>query len=84
MLVEQQLEAHADGFGGRIAIDGEDVMLKPEAVHNLGLALHELTANAEKYGSLSDSERRDPHPMEFLRGGRQAQAGLAGDRAARP
>jgi two-component sensor histidine kinase len=29
-------------------------MLKPEAVHNLGLALHELTANAEKYGSLSD------------------------------
>ena len=54
MLVEQQLEAHTEGFGGRIAIDGEDVMLKPEAVHNLGLALHELTANAEKYGSLSD------------------------------
>jgi two-component sensor histidine kinase len=54
MLVEQQLEAHTEDFGGRIAIDGEDVMLKPEAVHNLGLALHELTANAEKYGSLSD------------------------------
>jgi two-component sensor histidine kinase len=53
MLVEQQLESHADGFGRRIAIEGEDVMLKPEAVHNLGLALHELTANAEKYGSLS-------------------------------
>ncbi|GFO81613.1 MAG: hypothetical protein A49_12400 [Methyloceanibacter sp.] len=31
-------------------------MLKPEAVHNLGLALHELTANAEKYGSLSNTE----------------------------
>jgi PAS domain S-box-containing protein len=54
MLVEQQLEAHAAGFGRRIAIEGEDVILKPEAVHNLGLALHELTANAEKYGSLSD------------------------------
>ncbi len=54
MLVEQQLEAHAGGFGARIAINGEDVILKPEAVHNLGLALHELTANAEKYGSLSD------------------------------
>lgn len=54
MLVEQQLEAHTEDFGGRIAIDGEDVMLKPEAVHNLGLALHELTANAEKYGSLSN------------------------------
>jgi two-component sensor histidine kinase len=54
MLVEQQLEDHADRFGERIAIEGEDIMLKPEAVHNLGLALHELTANAEKYGSLSD------------------------------
>lgn len=55
MLIEQQLEAHADDFGGRIVIDGEDVVLKPEAVHNLGLALHELTANAEKYGALSDA-----------------------------
>lgn len=53
MLVEQQLEAHANGEGSRVAIEGEDVVLKPEAVHNLGLALHELTANAEKYGSLS-------------------------------
>jgi two-component sensor histidine kinase len=56
MLVEQQLESHAEGFGARIAIEGEDVMLKPEAVHNLGLALHELTANAEKFGSLSNSD----------------------------
>ena len=56
MLVEQQLEAHADSFGRRIAIEGEDVMLKPEAVHNLGLALHELATNAQKYGSLSDPE----------------------------
>ena len=54
MLVEQQLEAHIDGSDRRIAIEGEDVVLKPEAVHNLGLALHELAANAEKYGSLSD------------------------------
>jgi two-component sensor histidine kinase len=53
-LVEQQLETHADGFGTRIAIEGEDIVLKPEAVHNLGLALHELAANAEKFGSLSD------------------------------
>jgi two-component sensor histidine kinase/PAS domain-containing protein len=54
MLVEQQLEAHAERFGERIAIEGEDIILKPEAVHNLGLALHELTTNAEKYGSLSE------------------------------
>lgn len=54
MLVEQQLGAHADRFGDGIAIEGEDVMLKPEAVQNLGLALHELATNARKYGSLSD------------------------------
>jgi PAS domain S-box-containing protein len=54
MLVEQQLHAYADRFGRQIAIDGEDVMLKPEAVQNLGLALHELAVNAQKYGSLSE------------------------------
>jgi len=65
MLVEQQLEAHADSFGARIVIDGEDVMLKPEAVHNLGLALHELTANAEKYGSLSGAQGEIRIQWEF-------------------
>jgi len=60
MLVEQQLEQHMDehmdGSAARVAIEGEDVVLKPQAVHNLGMALHELTANAEKYGSLSKPE----------------------------
>jgi len=52
-LVEQQLNIYADRLGGQIVIDGEDVMLKPEAVQNLGLALHELATNAQKYGALS-------------------------------
>ena len=56
MLVEQQLEAHLDSPGKQVTIEGEDVVLKPEAVHNLGMALHELTANAEKYGALSRPE----------------------------
>jgi PAS domain S-box-containing protein len=56
MLVEQQLGDHADRFGEQISIEGEDVMLKPEAVQNLGLALHELAVNAEKYGSLSEPD----------------------------
>jgi two-component sensor histidine kinase len=58
MLVEQQLGKHADRFGEQIAIEGEDVMLKPEAVQNLGLALHELATNAQKYGSLSEPDGR--------------------------
>ena len=53
-LVEQQLNMHAaDRSRSQIVIDGEDVMLKPEAVQNLGLALHELATNAQKYGALS-------------------------------
>jgi PAS domain S-box-containing protein len=58
MLVEQQLTAHSDSFGEQIAIDGEDVMLKPEAIQNLGLALHELATNAQKYGALSNGSGR--------------------------
>jgi two-component sensor histidine kinase len=54
MLVERQLGEHSDRFGAGIDIEGDDVMLKPEAVQNLGLALHELAANAEKFGSLSE------------------------------
>jgi PAS domain S-box-containing protein len=57
-LVEQQLNTHADRPGGQIDIDGEDVMLKPEAVQNLGLALHELATNAQKYGALSSDRGR--------------------------
>jgi len=57
-LVERQLSAHADRFGEQIAIEGEDVMLKPEAIQNLGLALHELATNAQKYGALSSDSGR--------------------------
>ncbi|MEM8643952.1 MAG: sensor histidine kinase [Pseudomonadota bacterium] len=56
MLAEQQLETHLESPGKQVTIEGEDVVLRPEAVHNLGMALHELTANAEKYGALSRPE----------------------------
>ncbi len=65
MLVEQQLGEHADRFGEQIAIEGEDVMLKPEAVQNLGLALHELATNAQKYGSLSNPRGQVSIKWEF-------------------
>ena len=52
-LVHSQLAAYVVGGAGRVSIVGPPVALKPEAAQNLGLALHELAVNAEKYGALS-------------------------------
>ncbi len=52
-LIQSQLAAYAGGGEGRLALDGMPVALKPEAVQNLGLALHELAVNAAKFGALS-------------------------------
>ena len=35
------------------SVEGPNLMLKPEAAQNIGLALHELTANALTFGALS-------------------------------
>jgi len=37
----------------RVILRGEDVILRPRAVLTLAMAVHELTTNAAKYGSLS-------------------------------
>ncbi|MBB2681134.1 UNVERIFIED_ORG: two-component sensor histidine kinase [Rhizobium esperanzae] len=42
----------------QIEIAGEDFVLKPDAVQNLGLALHELATNSVKYGALSVPQGR--------------------------
>jgi PAS domain S-box-containing protein len=51
-LVRAQLAAFLDK-DGRIELKGPAIVLKPEAAQNLGLALHELAANAARFGALS-------------------------------
>ncbi len=54
-LARAQLSHYADLIGTRILIEGPNLMLKPEAAQNIGLAFHELSTNAAKYGALSHS-----------------------------
>ena len=55
-LVRSQLAHYLDREPDQVSIEGPDVRLKPEAAQSLGLALHELAANAAKHGALSRSE----------------------------
>jgi two-component sensor histidine kinase len=52
-LLEGELAPYADGSNRRILLDGPDVHLSSEIALALGMAAHELTTNAAKYGSLS-------------------------------
>jgi two-component sensor histidine kinase len=51
-LLSQELSAYG---AERVEIDGPSLMLRPKATIALALVVHELLANAAKYGSLSDA-----------------------------
>ncbi len=55
-LIRSQLQHYNDLFGSRIQLEGPDLILRPEAAQNIGIALHELSTNAAKFGALSDSQ----------------------------
>lgn len=57
-LVTGHLAPFAPADDARVTIRGEDVALRPEAVHALGMALHELSTNAVKYGALRAQDGR--------------------------
>lgn len=52
-LVKSQLGHYLDERANQIMIEGPDVVVTPEAAQNIGLAIHELSTNAAKYGALS-------------------------------
>ena len=56
--MRSQLAHFIDRESDRVTIEGPDIRLKPEAAQSLGLALHELAANAAKHGALSGSAGR--------------------------
>jgi len=52
-ILEKELSPYKDGSGERIVLDGPAVELPSEAAVPIGMAIHELTTNATKYGALS-------------------------------
>lgn len=53
------IDLHLSNFPQKpeqLQVEGGDFLLRPEAVQNLGLALHELATNSVKYGALSVPE----------------------------
>ncbi|CAN5301761.1 hypothetical protein BH10PSE7_BH10PSE7_35940 [soil metagenome] len=51
-VIQAQLESFTPSDGSRVTISGAPVLLRPEAVHAIGMAIHELATNATKYGGL--------------------------------
>jgi PAS domain S-box-containing protein len=55
-LIKSQLGHYLDDHATQIDISGQKMIVTPEAAQNIGLAVHELSTNAAKYGALSVPE----------------------------
>lgn len=54
-LINEELAPFRSVHSDRISISGPEVLLEPTKAQTLALALHELAANAAKYGALSSA-----------------------------
>lgn len=52
-LVQSQMALYAEDRLPSVVMEGDNAFLRPNAAQYVGLALHELTTNAVKYGALS-------------------------------
>jgi PAS domain S-box-containing protein len=52
-IMHSELDAFEDGNDNRITLSGPPVEIPPQLAVTLGMAVHELTTNAVKYGALS-------------------------------
>lgn len=57
-IAEGQLAAFVVLPSGRVTIEGPDLQLNGDSTQSMGIALHELTTNAVKYGALSAPDGR--------------------------
>jgi two-component sensor histidine kinase len=57
-LLNQELGFYADDRGERISLKGPSVDLPSQIAVPLGMAVHELTTNAAKYGALASEDGR--------------------------
>ena len=55
-LIRSQLNHYLELFNSRIKLEGHDILIRPVAAQNIGIALHELSTNAAKYGALSNDD----------------------------
>jgi two-component sensor histidine kinase len=67
-LVRSQIALYAESRLPAVTMEGENGFLRPNAAQYVGLALHELTTNALKYGALSREEGRIHVRFEKLAG----------------
>ena len=55
-LVTQELAPYREDGGGRVRIDGPELLLEPNRAQTIAVALHELATNAAKYRAFSVAE----------------------------